>query len=267
MIFLFRDNSSVTDDTSESRSSRARLRTKKKINDDTDVISEESSDKADSEKSNAKNSSKMQKTLKNNSKDISRTQKNNTKDVLRTQKNDTKDIARTQKNNTKDIARTQKNNTKDISRTQKNNTKNNSKHLQNHSCSDESESSTSVRNRQSKNSKRPEVLSRPLRSSRLTSSSSINSSECDSSDKRNGVLSSDMEVGSLCSADVQSSLKECNVSLRKDEVEKYIALTNSTSDSTNEDNMSDEDDFEKQPRRRERDANSTALKKRLVLLF
>lgn len=103
-----------------------------------------------------------------------------------------------------------------------------------------------------------EVKPRPLRSSRLRSTSTKSTKSNDSMplEKQNGIISSQIDLHSLCSSDIQNSLKECNVSLRKDEVEKYIALNNSNSDSLDENCISD-DDFQQMSLRHKNKSNVT----------
>lgn len=108
------------------------------------------------------------------------------------------------------------------------------------------------------NVKNPEVSIRPLRSPHSVSSSkSSNSAVCGSLDKQNGTLSSDTDGSILCTPEVQSSIKECNVFLRKDEVEKYIASSNSAEDSLIENNLSEEE-FEKDSTKQNKSKRATS---------
>lgn len=131
---------------------------------------------------------------------------------------------------------------------------------------EKSDSSVSVKNKQ-RNSKKTEPQHRPLRSTRSASTSSMKSVESRSTDIQNGVVA-DLDTSVSLSDDVQGSLKECNVSLRKDEVEKYIALSISTNDSSNEDHLSEDENSLRQTVTRNRSSrltDSTSLKKRYVL--
>lgn len=109
------------------------------------------------------------------------------------------------------------------------------------------------------NMKNLKVKLRPLRSSQLPSTANTKSTKSNNSmplEKQNGIISSQMDIHSFCSSDIQTSLKECNVSLRKDEVEKYIALNNSNSDSLDENCISD-DDFQQMSLRHKNKSNVT----------
>lgn len=138
------------------------------------------------------------------------------------------------------------------------NTENTSDNLSN-SNSLQDLSSDIMRNNTLPNIKNLKVKLRPLRSSQLHSTANTKSTKSNDSmplEKQNGIITSQMDIRSFCSSDIQTSLKECNVSLRKDEVEKYIALNNSNSDSLDENSISD-DDFQQMSLRDKNKSNIT----------
>lgn len=145
------------------------------------------------------------------------------------------------------------------SKTDLNETPNTENTLDNLSNSNSLQSSDIMRNNTLPNVKNLKVKLRPLRSSQLHSTANTKSTKSNDSkplEKQNGIITSQMDIRSFCSSDIQTSLKECNVSLRKDEVEKYIALNNSNSDSLDENSISD-DDFQQMSLRDKNKSNIT----------
>lgn len=139
------------------------------------------------------------------------------------------------------------------------NTENTSDNLSNSKSMPELSSDLMGNNTELPNIRNLKVKLRPLRSSELRSTANTKSTKSNDSmplEKQNGIIPSQMDIRSFCSSDIQTSLKECNVSLRKDEVEKYIALNNSNSDSLDENCISD-DDFQQMSLRDKNKSNVT----------
>lgn len=236
---MFREKEIAEETASDVRSTRSRSKTRKKVN----KVINNSKTVSNNEKEDSRSLSKVisnSKTVSNNGENDSR---NLSKTVSNNDKDDFRNLSKTRKTMKKDLKKPEMISGDEIILNESPNVDNVEIETSIDSIQEQS-SDVNKNNSEVPDNRKSEVKSKPLRSSHLHSTRTTRHSKCNNSmplEKQNGIIVPEKDINCISIGDIKNSLKECNVSLSKDEVEKYIALNNSSNDLLDENCINDND--------------------------